>query len=84
MATPQELKRARRQQRDVVKKGKKLIETLQPQLKALPVGSWVAVDIETGIYGVGDNEGSACEALSVKCPQCKASFLHWVGSEAHV
>lgn len=83
MAIDKDLNRLRKDQREVARKGEEWIQKYKKELSKLPSGVWVAIDVATGQYGIGNDEASATEALAEAVPNCKASYLHWVGAKAH-
>jgi len=68
----------------IVRRGKVWVKTLEREISELPQGIWICINVETGEYVLGSDEGDASKTFRDKFGAKVPAFLHWVGGQIHV
>ena len=75
--------RPRRPREEAARLGREIYERdILPQVEADHPGEYVAVDVETGEWAIGDTESGVVERLRARCPAAIDVLVERVGYRA--
>ena len=83
MVTTKRLAKIRKDTTRTIRQGKHWIQLLESELKELPNGIWICINVKTGEYVTGKTMSDAGDAFEKKFGAKQQAYLHPIGDEIH-